>query len=326
MEESVKQLDLGRFWTAPNILSISRAVVVIPIMYLIMTQGPISWLAGCVLWGIASDWLDGQVARWTNTVSGWGKVLDPLADKVAAIGIVFALVWVGAVPLWLMVIVAARDLLIVSGGILLSRKIGEVAMSIWTGKVAVTVLSLMVLSAILKVHPAITLIYTQTAAALFIYSFFLYALRVWGYVRTGKDATFGQLLDAYANEITVALLATFMYLSPAQQFEALLPAFMWLSWACVMTCILFGWNAFKRRQRIFYPNVLHLPVATTFLYALYLMLEPDAEVVRYGQWLILGLMAYAYFLFIIASFWRYKPLEYIQKTVPPTQEPSTKHD
>ncbi len=320
MEGSVKKLDLGRFWTASNILSISRAIVVIPIMYLIMTQGSVVWLAGFVLWGIASDWLDGQVARWTNTVSGWGKVLDPLADKVAAIGIVFALVWVKAIPLWLIFIVAGRDILIVLGGILLSRKIGEVTMSIWTGKVAVTLLSIMVLSAILKVHPDITQIYTNTTAVLFIYSFFLYALRVWGFVRTGKDATFGQLLDAYANEITVALVATFLFLSSSTLFDAVFPAFMWLSWACVMTCILFGWNAFKRRHRIFYPKILHLPVAATFLFALYLMLEPDAELIRYGQWIIIGFMAYTYFLFIIASFWRYKPIEYIQQTPSPPQE------
>ena len=55
--------------------------------------------------GILTDFLDGKVARLTRTVSEWGKVLDPLADKFAALAIVAALALRPTeprLPLWLL--------------------------------------------------------------------------------------------------------------------------------------------------------------------------------------------------------------------------------
>jgi dsRNA-specific ribonuclease len=72
--------------------ALSRLALVAPIAVLIYRDGPLLWLLALILLAVATDYFDGKVARWTGTVSEWGKVLDPLADKLAAAVVVLALV------------------------------------------------------------------------------------------------------------------------------------------------------------------------------------------------------------------------------------------
>ncbi|MEL6615250.1 MAG: CDP-alcohol phosphatidyltransferase family protein, partial [Bacteroidota bacterium] len=76
--------DMGQFWTAANVLSLSRVVLVVPIAWLVYHGGPIGPMFGLIGLAIATDWFDGKVARWQGQVSEWGKVLDATADKLAA--------------------------------------------------------------------------------------------------------------------------------------------------------------------------------------------------------------------------------------------------
>lgn len=168
---------LGRFWTVANLLSMIRLILVVPITYLILTDGPLAWLFGLILFALVTDWFDGRVARWSSTVSEWGKVLDPLADKVAGAAVVLALVVRGVLPVWFLGVIVGRDLLIVLGGVVLARKTGQVVMSAWMGKVAVTALALTVLAALLRADPPILSFCVWTTTGLLAYSFFLYAVR-----------------------------------------------------------------------------------------------------------------------------------------------------
>lgn len=54
---------LGQFWTAANMLSLSRAVLVVPITYLILVDGSKAWLIGLVILAALTDWFDGRLAR-----------------------------------------------------------------------------------------------------------------------------------------------------------------------------------------------------------------------------------------------------------------------
>lgn len=168
---------LGRFWTIPNMLSLFRLVLVVPITYLIVVDGPLLWIFGLVLVAVASDYFDGRIARWSNTVSEWGKVLDPLADKVAAAMVVMALVIRGSLPFWLLGLILVRDMLIFWGGALLVKRIGTVVMSTMSGKIAVSVLALTVLAALLRADPPIVDWLVYLTAALMCVSFGFYALR-----------------------------------------------------------------------------------------------------------------------------------------------------
>ena len=59
-----------------------------------------------------TDWLDGAIARGYNLVTDLGKLLDPLADKVLIVGALVALVDRGIAPMWMVVVIIAREFLI----------------------------------------------------------------------------------------------------------------------------------------------------------------------------------------------------------------------
>jgi CDP-diacylglycerol--glycerol-3-phosphate 3-phosphatidyltransferase len=177
---------LGRFWTIPNLLSLARLILVVPVVYLILEEGSLVWLFGLLLLLLMTDWFDGRVARWSKSVSDWGKVLDPLADKVAAAAIVLALVVRDSLPLWFLSVIVARDSAIVLGGVVLARRTGQVVMSVWMGKVAVTALSFTVLAALMRADAPILNFCIWVATGLLVYSFILYAIRWVRLMRTGS--------------------------------------------------------------------------------------------------------------------------------------------
>lgn len=168
---------LGRFWTVPNVLSIARIFLTIPITYLILTHGPIVWILSLIALAVATDWFDGAVARWSKTVSEWGKVLDPLADKIAAASVVLALVILNQLPLWFLLVIMIRDLLIIVGGAIAAYRLRVVLMSMLPGKVAVFMLSVSVLWALLEADQPLFDISLLITTVLFIYSFILYVNR-----------------------------------------------------------------------------------------------------------------------------------------------------
>ena len=88
----------------------------------------------------ATDFLDGQIARRTHTVSRLGQLLDPAIDRILMITGVLGVFIVGRIPLWVIVVVVVRDLyLLIGGGILLSRFRIRVPV-IYPGKFATTFL------------------------------------------------------------------------------------------------------------------------------------------------------------------------------------------
>lgn len=177
---------LGQFWTIPNLLSMARLILVVPVVYLILEDGSLVWLFSLLLLLLMTDWFDGRVARWSKSVSEWGKVLDPLADKVAAAAIVLALVVRDSLPLWFLSVIVARDSAIVLGGVILARRTGQVVMSVWMGKVAVTALSFTVLAALMRADAPILNFCIWVATGLLVYSFILYAIRWVRLMRTGS--------------------------------------------------------------------------------------------------------------------------------------------
>lgn len=175
---------LGKFWTLPNVLSLFRIVVAAPVAYLILKDGPILWILTLCLLAIASDYFDGRVARWSHSVSEWGKVLDPLADKLGGGMVVLALVIRGSLPIWFVVLVLVRDLLIFFGGIWLVRRTGHVYMSLWSGKAAMTGLAITALAALLRADTPVLAFCIWATTALLVYSFLRYVGR---YIRVTRQ-------------------------------------------------------------------------------------------------------------------------------------------
>lgn len=108
----------------PNIISVFRMLLVVPVVGSLLQQ---QFGMALVLFAIAgfSDGLDGFLAKHFGWQSRLGSILDPLADKLLLVSSFLALTWMGFVPLWLLVTVMARDLLIVLGGVAFHYLLGR---------------------------------------------------------------------------------------------------------------------------------------------------------------------------------------------------------
>lgn len=102
-------------------------------------------VAGLLLFAALTDLLDGYLARIMNEVSEFGKIIDPLADKIA-VGVVCLILMVqGKVPLWFFVVAISRDILIFLGGLYIRRKRGVTLQSNMFGKWTVTSVAFFIL-------------------------------------------------------------------------------------------------------------------------------------------------------------------------------------
>lgn len=129
----------NRIFTVPNLISAIRLCLV-PIFLILLLNG--FDLAATFLFALAAgtDWIDGQIARRTNQVSKLGQLLDPAVDRILMIVGVAGLFIVGRIPLWIIVFVVARDLLLLVGGAYLLNRWKRRVAVIYPGKVATTLL------------------------------------------------------------------------------------------------------------------------------------------------------------------------------------------
>ncbi len=134
-----------------NSLSILRIVLVFPIAYLLSNNNNIAAFIVALI-AISTDFFDGYFARKLHQESELGKILDPLADKVLIAAIILTLLFKGIFPLWLVIVIIGRDLLILAGGLLISTKMKNVTPSNIYGKITMLILCLTVSVYILEIH------------------------------------------------------------------------------------------------------------------------------------------------------------------------------
>lgn len=101
-------------YNIPNLLSLSRLVTTALIFVLVLLNAPWAFLTATFLFVLAavSDFFDGYLARRLKVVSPLGVFLDLTADKVFVSTILIALVQIGLVPAWVVVIIVAREFLV----------------------------------------------------------------------------------------------------------------------------------------------------------------------------------------------------------------------
>ena len=130
---------LDTIFTIPNLISTIRLCMVPCFIVLLLTGYDI---LATILFAVAAgtDWIDGQIARRTHTVSKLGRLLDPAVDRILMISGVVCLLAVGRLPLWVVVLVLGRDLLLLICGAYLLKKWRIRVAVIYPGKVATTFL------------------------------------------------------------------------------------------------------------------------------------------------------------------------------------------
>jgi cardiolipin synthase (CMP-forming) len=132
-QESVEG-SLDRIATIPNLISFVRILFIPVFVLLLLHHG--TEAAGLLLLGavVSTDWIDGYIARRTGSVSNLGKLLDPVADRLAIAAALVTLVVRHAFPLWAALLVLVRDgLILLVGSILLVRRGVRIDVR-WIGK------------------------------------------------------------------------------------------------------------------------------------------------------------------------------------------------
>jgi cardiolipin synthase len=134
--QALHRASLDRVATVPNLLSLIRILLIPVFLLLLLHHGTEE--AGLILLGgvVATDWIDGYVARHTGQVSNLGKLLDPIADRLALISALVALVVRHAFPLWGAVAVIVRDVAILLTGLALLARYRLRLDVRWIGKFA----------------------------------------------------------------------------------------------------------------------------------------------------------------------------------------------
>lgn len=114
----------------PNKLTFLRLILAVPFIYFLQfsDESGFTYRAiAFVIFVIASltDFFDGYLARKHNLITDFGKIMDPLADKVLVISALVIFVDLGYIPSWMSIVVIAREFLI-SGIRMLAAAKGEV--------------------------------------------------------------------------------------------------------------------------------------------------------------------------------------------------------
>jgi len=188
--------DSRLYWNVPhrlnpaNLLTIARLLAVPFVLWAILGRHADAALA--ILGAAAlTDALDGIVARRFALETRLGAYLDPIADKLLASGVFVALAVVGSVPVWLVVLIFARDLMILAGaaGALLFTRRRSFPPSGW-GKASTFVQIACALAAMLRDawrEPALETVagaLVWPAGVLTVWSGIHYA---WRFLRTSPD-------------------------------------------------------------------------------------------------------------------------------------------
>jgi len=141
-------------WGYPsNLLSVVRIALVGPTVYYLLQPGYGKRALVLLGVGMATDAVDGPLARWRGEVSELGKLLDPIADKLTLDGVALALSLRHGFPWWATGLLLARDAAIVVGATAIFRHSTEITTSIYTGKLTTVMLTGALLLYALEVQP-----------------------------------------------------------------------------------------------------------------------------------------------------------------------------
>lgn len=136
MQEVQQQEPLDKVLTAPNVITFCRFLL-IPLFVVLRFCTEYKTLALFVFaLAACTDWIDGQVARRTGQVSRLGKLFDPFVDRfLLATGVITVCVE-GHLPVWLVVLLVLRDLILLVEGRISLRLVGSVPPVSYVGKFA----------------------------------------------------------------------------------------------------------------------------------------------------------------------------------------------
>lgn len=131
----------------PNAITVARIPLAIVCLVLLLLGGAygeadltLRWIAAVLfVVGMATDWVDGYLARRHDIVSDFGKILDPIADKLLTGAGFVGLAILGEVPWWMVIVILVREWGITIHRLMIVNE--HVVAAAWMGKVKTVVQS-----------------------------------------------------------------------------------------------------------------------------------------------------------------------------------------
>ncbi|MDY3900157.1 MAG: CDP-alcohol phosphatidyltransferase family protein [Atopobiaceae bacterium] len=129
-----------KVFTVANVITVCRFVLTIVFLVLFVNHENRMVALACYAIAALTDFLDGQIARRTQTVSWLGKVMDPIMDRVLLFTGVLGLMVTGELPIWVAVFVIGRDAYLGIGALALQRYRKRPVDVVYIGKVTTALL------------------------------------------------------------------------------------------------------------------------------------------------------------------------------------------
>lgn len=121
MEEETRRERSWLVMNLANIITVMRLLFIPFVIWFIFASSDTeidAWHYAALfsfILAASTDFLDGQIARRTDTITEFGKVVDPLADRLLVISVLLALMIKGFLPLWMGILIVSRDVLMLVG-------------------------------------------------------------------------------------------------------------------------------------------------------------------------------------------------------------------
>ena len=174
----------GKILTISNFFSFSRILLLWPVLHFLKKQTvEANWTAfAFMVLAALTDFFDGYLARKLDQRSDLGRIIDPIADKIALAGVGLILVYTHGLPMWFLCLIIGRDLAILSLGLTIVRKEERIPESNWFGKFAVGACAVTVILYAVDIQPY-GMIFLYISTALLIISTISYGKRYLDFVR-----------------------------------------------------------------------------------------------------------------------------------------------
>lgn len=143
----------------PNALTIVRFLLIPFIIFYIFVGNYILAFIFFTISGL-TDIADGFIARKFNFISNFGKLMDPLADKLTQISTLASLVITNIIPIWILIIVLLKEFIMIVGASFLYGK-DVVVYSKWYGKLATVLFYVAIVFSLLSKQYSLTGIWSQ---------------------------------------------------------------------------------------------------------------------------------------------------------------------
>ncbi len=169
----------NQFFTIPNLLSYLRLALIPLFLWLYCYEKAYTAAAIIMILSALTDVIDGWIARHFNMVTDWGKIIDPIADKLTQIVIAGCLAWRLPPVRFMLALLLLKEIYMGIIGLIFIHKTDTVEGSVWYGKLTTVLFFLisMLLLSLPQLPNLVVILLVSLESAFFVLSMLLYTRR-----------------------------------------------------------------------------------------------------------------------------------------------------